>query len=69
MSTNHAVGSVPFSAAALAFPALLLALLSYAVLFDQGLLGGAFSDATLASGGVLHEFFHDARHLLGVPCH
>jgi hypothetical protein len=26
--------------------------------------------ATLAhSGNVLHEFFHDARHFVGVPCH
>lgn len=31
------------------------------VTFDQG----------AATGGapVLHELFHDARHLLGVPCH
>jgi hypothetical protein len=21
------------------------------------------------SGNVLHEFFHDARHFIGVPCH
>ena len=26
--------------------------------------------ATLRAGAtVLHEFFHDGRHLLGVPCH
>jgi hypothetical protein len=26
--------------------------------------------AALAHGGnVLHEFFHDARHFIGVPCH
>jgi hypothetical protein len=31
----------------------------------------AMSNAnTLAhSGNVLHEFFHDARHFIGVPCH
>lgn len=51
--------------------AVLLALLvlAHLVLFDQGqvglLLTGAFADA----GGVLHETFHDARHLFGVPCH
>lgn len=22
-----------------------------------------------AAGGFLHEFFHDGRHMLGVPCH
>jgi hypothetical protein len=39
---------------------LLLSAMMYIVAFDQGLL---------ESGGVLHEFFHDARHMLGVPCH
>lgn len=44
---------------ALAVAALLTLL--YAVAFDQGLL----------SSGVplLHEVFHDGRHLLGYPCH
>lgn len=41
----------------------------YAALFDQGLLASSLSDAAASSGGVLHEVFHDARHLLGVPCH
>ncbi len=40
-----------------------------AVAFDQGLLAGVVTDAMGDSGGVLHELFHDARHLLGVPCH
>jgi Probable cobalt transporter subunit (CbtB) len=39
------------------------------VAFDQGALAGLATDALSGSGGVLHEFFHDARHLLGVPCH
>jgi hypothetical protein len=41
----------------------------YAVGFDQGALAAPVSDALRDSGGVLHEVFHDARHLLGVPCH
>lgn len=50
--------------------AILVALLAlYAVAFDQGLLASRLTDAAAASGGVLHEAFHDARHLLGVPCH
>lgn len=57
----------------LALPALvalaLAALALYAVAFDQGLLAGVVTDAARDSGGVLHEAFHDARHLLGVPCH
>lgn len=44
-------------------------LVAYAVVFDQGALGGLISDRLLDSGGVLHEFFHDGRHVLGVPCH
>ncbi len=45
------------------------ALVVGAVAFDQGVLAGVVSDAMSDSGGVLHELFHDARHLLGVPCH
>jgi hypothetical protein len=44
-------------------------LLAYAVGFDQGMLLSPVTDALASSGGVLHELFHDARHLLGVPCH
>jgi len=57
----------------LVIPALgaLLALLvsMYLVAFDQGAVASLATDRLLASGGVLHEYFHDARHLLGVPCH
>ncbi|HVL99313.1 MAG TPA: CbtB-domain containing protein [Egibacteraceae bacterium] len=41
----------------------------YAVGFDQGPLAALFSGAMSESGGVLHDMFHDARHLLGAPCH
>jgi len=54
---------------AVAAGVLLVAGVVYVVAFDQGALGSFLSDGMLASGGVLHEFFHDARHLLGVPCH
>jgi hypothetical protein len=30
---------------------------------------GAVSTAVGQSGPLLHELFHDARHLVGVPCH
>ena len=57
----------------LVLPALAALLLSssigWAVAFDQGVLAQVASDAMRDSGGVLHELFHDARHLLGVPCH
>jgi hypothetical protein len=47
---------------------LLLAAL-YLVSFDQGAAAAPLTHAAADSGGVFHEFFHDARHLLGVPCH
>jgi hypothetical protein len=47
---------------------LALALLAaFAVLMDQGQLTSLVAQA--ADSGTLHEYFHDARHLLGVPCH
>jgi hypothetical protein len=63
----------PIPTARLAWPALGALLLLLAALwvvgFDQGALAAPVTDALSDSGGVLHEFFHDARHLLGVPCH
>ncbi|MDQ1709347.1 MAG: hypothetical protein QOG49_732 [Frankiaceae bacterium] len=46
--------------------AALLALIAvFAVAFDQSYL----LTGTAHANNVVHEFFHDARHLLGVPCH
>ena len=63
----------PISRRALALPALLVLAFAWmvfaAVAFDQGALAALATDAMSDSGGVLHELFHDARHLLGVPCH
>ncbi|MGH8932262.1 MAG: CbtB domain-containing protein [Egibacteraceae bacterium] len=59
--------------AELALPGVLVLLLALTILslvaFDQGALVAPVTDAMADKGGVLHEFFHDARHLLGVPCH
>ena len=53
-----------------ALAALVLALLVfYSVGFDQGALASPVTHALADKGGVLHEFFHDGRHLLGIPCH
>lgn len=38
-----------------------MAILLYLIQFDQG--------AISQSGLFVHELVHDARHLLGVPCH
>jgi hypothetical protein len=46
-----------------------LALIVYAVGFDQGLLlEPVFGKAAMVDKH-LHELFHDGRHLLGFPCH
>lgn len=64
---------VPSRSGELALPGLtvaaVLAFVAYLVAFDQGLLLAPLTDAMRDSGGMLHEFFHDSRHLLGVPCH
>ena len=41
------------------------ALALWLVTFDNGQLTGALARGDL----FFHEFFHDGRHLLGVPCH
>lgn len=48
-------------------PALVATLALFAVAFDQGQI------TSLVAAGVddllVHELFHDARHMLGFPCH
>lgn len=46
--------------------AVLASILLTLVLFFVGAEQGA---ASLVGGSVVHEFAHDARHLLGFPCH
>ena len=51
---------------------LLLAVLAavamlFAVAFDQGQLAQVVQAA--AGDSTVHELFHDARHMLGFPCH
>ena len=53
----------------LPFVLALVLLAVFAVLFDNGaLLAPLLGDASYAAN-YLHEFFHDGRHLLGVPGH
>ena len=47
----------------------LLALLLIAVGYEQGLLIQVLLGGAADTGNVLHELFHDGRHLLGFPCH
>ena len=66
-STTPAVLPAAGAVAALGSAVLLAAGLLFAVAFDQGQL------AQLAQAGagdtMVHEAFHDARHILGFPCH
>lgn len=39
----------------------------FAVAFDQGQIVALVASGT--DGLLVHELFHDARHMLGVPCH
>ena len=51
-------------------PVLALVLLAiFAVLFDSGALLAPLLGEAAGKTNYLHEFFHDGRHLLGVPCH
>jgi hypothetical protein len=43
--------------------------LLYLVLFDQGQLSNVVLGSVLGHQNVLHEFFHDGRHLANAPCH
>lgn len=45
------------------------AALAVALLWTVTMETGAVSAALGQSGPFLHELFHDARHLVGVPCH
>jgi hypothetical protein len=43
--------------------------LFYLVMLDQGQVADFLLASGIASTNHLHEFFHDGRHLGGVPCH
>jgi hypothetical protein len=45
------------------------AMLFYLAMLDQGQVAELLLASGLASANHLHEFFHDGRHLGGVPCH
>ncbi len=60
LANERLVGAV-----ALAFGAMLF----YLVMLDQGQVADLFVASGVAGANSLHEFFHDGRHLGGVPCH
>jgi hypothetical protein len=48
-------------------PALIATSALFAVAFDQGQITAVV--ASSADELLVHELFHDARHMLGFPCH
>ncbi len=54
--------------AGLAAAMLIASGLLFAVAFDQGQLA-QLTQAAAAGDSIVHEVFHDARHMLGFPCH
>ncbi len=62
-----AVRLMPVPSASLVLAVLTAVALLFAVAFDQGQLAQLVKAA--AGDSTVHEFFHDARHMLGFPCH
>ena len=62
-----AVRLLPPVALSLLLAVLAAGALLFAVAFDQGQLASLVKAA--AGDSTVHEFFHDARHMLGFPCH
>lgn len=46
--------------------AIFVALIAFVAIYFVGVEEGAFS---VFKGMYVHEFVHDSRHLLGMPCH
>lgn len=61
------VGSYDLSASSAALWLTATAFLALLALYFVGIDQGAVS--LFGSDSHVHEFFHDARHLLGFPCH
>jgi Probable cobalt transporter subunit (CbtB) len=66
-STRTQIGSVDLSSASAALWLAATAFLALLALYFVGVDQGAVS--LFGSDSHLHEFVHDARHLLGFPCH
>jgi len=45
------------------------AVVVYLVLFDQGAAAAVLLGTAAGNENLLHELFHDGRHLRGAPCH
>ena len=66
-TTRTQIGSVDLSGASAALWLAATAFLALLALYFVGVDQGAVS--LFGSDSHVHEFMHDARHLLGFPCH
>lgn len=66
LGRTHA-GAIDFSATKAALWLSLTAFMALLVLYFIGMDQGATS--VFGANTYIHEFVHDARHLLGFPCH
>ena len=66
-STDTRAGSIGLSAASAALWLAATVFLALLALYFVGVDQGAVS--LFGSDSHVHEFMHDARHLLGFPCH
>jgi hypothetical protein len=66
-ATGTQIGSVDLSATSAALWLAATAFLALLALYFVGIDQGAVS--LFGSDSHVHEFVHDARHLLGFPCH
>jgi len=66
-SVSHSRNPLAIAGVVLVATAALFAL--FVVLLDQGQLLSPVMGEVARSANYVHEFTHDARHLLGAPCH
>lgn len=66
-SPTARAGTVDLSAASAALWLAAASVLALLAIYFVGIEQGAVS--LFGSDAHVHEFFHDARHLLGFPCH
>ena len=65
MSDTRAIAAAPIPVREL----LPWAIFGLVFLFALYMVGAEEGAASLVKGTSVHEFLHDARHLLGFPCH
>lgn len=68
---DHTVNEVEVAQAPIPLNAVLpwLAFVTLMVMLSVYFIGAEQGATAVFSGGQVHEYFHDARHLLGFPCH